>query len=47
VGGVVLGTKWPNPSPAYFGYHEIWHGMVAVACACHYVTILTVVRAAG
>ena len=47
LGGVVLGTKWPNPSPAYFGYHEIWHGMVALACVCHYVTILTVVRAAG
>ncbi len=47
LGGVVLGTKWPDPSPAYFGYHEIWHGMVAVACALHYVTILTVVRSAG
>ena len=45
-GGIVLGTHWPNPSPVWFGYHEIWHAMVAVACACHYVTILSVVRAA-
>jgi hemolysin III len=45
-GGVVLGTHWPNPSPLWFGYHEIWHAMVAVACACHYITILSVVRAA-
>ena len=46
VGGVVLGTKWPNPSPRWFGYHEVWHGMVAAACICHYLTILSVVRAA-
>jgi len=45
-GGVVLGIRRPNPSPRWFGYHEVWHGMVAVACACHYVTILSVVRAA-
>ncbi len=45
-GGIVLGTHWPNPSPAWFGYHEVWHTMVALACACHYVTILSVVRGA-
>ena len=42
-GGVVLGLRRPNPSPRWFGYHEVWHAMVAVACACHYVTILSVV----
>ena len=46
-GGVVLGTRWPDPSPVWFGYHEVWHAMVVVACACHYVTILSVVRAAS
>ena len=46
VGGVVLGTRWPNPSARWFGYHEVWHAMVVVACACHYVTILSVVRGA-
>ena len=45
-GGIVLGTRWPDPSPVWFGYHEVWHAMVVVACACHYVTILSVVRAA-
>lgn len=45
-GGIVLGTHRPNPSPVWFGYHEVWHGMVALACACHYLTILSVVRAA-
>ena len=46
-GGIVLGTRWPNPSPVWFGYHEVWHTMVVLACACHYVTILSVVRAAA
>ena len=46
LGGVVLGTRWPNPSARWFGYHEVWHAMVVVACACHYLTILSVVRAA-
>jgi len=46
VGGIVMGTRWPNPSPRWFGYHEVWHAMVAVACACHYLTILSVVRSA-
>jgi len=45
-GGIVLGTHWPNPSPVWFGYHEVWHAMVVLACACHYVTILSVVRGA-
>ena len=45
VGGVVLGTRRPNPSPRWFGYHEVWHAMVVLACACHYLTILSVVRA--
>lgn len=45
-GGIVLGTHRPNPSPRWFGYHEVWHAMVVLACACHYVTILSVVRAA-
>jgi hemolysin III len=45
-GAVVLGTNWPNPCPRIFGYHEIWHLLVIVACVCHYVTIYTVVSGA-
>lgn len=47
LGGVVLGTRRPDPSPTFFGYHEVWHTMVAVACALHYVTILSVVAASS
>ena len=46
LGGIVLGTRRPNPSPRWFGYHEVWHAMVVVACSFHYVTILSVVGGA-
>ncbi len=45
VGGVVLVHHRPDPAPAVFGYHEVWHVMVAGAAACHYLTIASVVRA--
>lgn len=45
VGGVFLGTRWPDPFPRVFGYHELWHLMVVAAAACHYVAILEVVNA--
>ena len=47
VGALVLGLNWPNPFPRVFGYHEIWHVLVIVACASHYVTISSVVEAAA
>ena len=47
VGGVFLVTRWPDPFPAVFGYHELWHLMVVAAAACHYVAILAVVKGAG
>ncbi len=45
-GAVVLGLNRPNPYPRIFGYHEIWHGLVIVACVCHYITIYSVVSTA-
>jgi hemolysin III len=42
-GAVVLLRNKPNPAPATFGYHEIWHSMVIAASACHYVAVLLVV----
>lgn len=43
-GAVILGTRRPDPFPRVFGYHEVWHVMVAAAAICHYVTIFSVVR---
>jgi hemolysin III len=41
-GAVVLMRNKPNPRPATFGYHEIWHSMVVAASACHYTAVLLV-----
>lgn len=43
-GAIVLGTRRPDPFPRVFGYHEIWHVMVAVASICHYLVIFSLVR---
>jgi hemolysin III len=36
LGAVVYAARWPNPSPAVFGYHEIFHVLVIGAAALHY-----------
>ena len=40
IGAVVLLRRRPDPWPAVFGYHEIWHAMATGGVACHYVAIL-------
>jgi hemolysin III len=42
-GAVVFWRKWPDPRPAAFGYHEVWHSFVVAAAICHYVAILLIV----
>jgi hemolysin III len=44
VGAFVLAARWPDPAPATFGYHEVWHAMVVVASALHYALVFWVVR---
>jgi hemolysin III len=46
-GAVVLALNKPNPAPATFGYHEIWHSMVIAASACHYIAVFLLVLTAG
>lgn len=38
-GGVVYGIKRPNPSPRWFGFHEVFHSFTLAAFAVHYVGI--------
>jgi hemolysin III len=45
VGAVVLDRQRPNPSPAVFGYHEVWHAFTLAAGLCHYILIWLLVRA--
>jgi hemolysin III len=39
VGAVVYATKRPDPVPAVFGYHEVFHALVIVAAALQYGVI--------
>lgn len=40
IGAIVYATKRPNPRPGVFGFHEVFHALVTVAAACHYVAVL-------
>jgi channel protein (hemolysin III family) len=39
VGGTIYAFKWPNPSPKYFGYHEIFHAATLLASICHFAAV--------
>lgn len=47
LGGLAYGTKRPDPSPQWFGYHEVFHTLTLVGWACHYVAVLLLVLQAG
>jgi len=38
-GAVVYARRRPDPVPAVFGYHELFHALTIVAVACQYVAI--------
>lgn len=38
-GGVIYAREGPNPWPAWFGYHEVFHVMVVVASTLHVVAL--------
>ncbi|MBN2622128.1 MAG: hemolysin III family protein [Acidimicrobiales bacterium] len=39
-GGVVYALRRPDPMPAVFGYHEIFHAGTIVGFACHYLAVV-------
>ncbi|MGA8987280.1 PAQR family membrane homeostasis protein TrhA [Aeromicrobium sp.] len=39
IGALVYGFKWPNPSPKYFGFHEIFHAFTIAAFIVHYIGV--------
>jgi hemolysin III len=39
LGGIVYATQKPDPAPAWFGFHEVFHLLVVAASTCHYVAI--------
>ncbi len=45
VGAVVYATRFPDPNPRVFGYHEVFHVLVIVAAVLHYAAVSGVVTA--
>jgi hemolysin III len=39
IGAVVYATRRPDPAPAVFGYHEIFHALVIAAAAVQYSVV--------
>jgi hemolysin III len=39
VGALVYAFRRPDPFPAIFGYHEVFHALTIVALACQYVAV--------
>jgi hemolysin III len=46
-GAVIYARQRPNPAPAVFGYHELFHALTIVAVACQYVALAFFVILAG
>jgi hemolysin III len=40
VGAVIYALRRPNPWPKTFGYHEVFHALIIVAAACHFVAVV-------
>lgn len=43
VGAIALATRWPDPWPRVFGFHEVFHAFTVVASALQFVAIAAVV----
>jgi hemolysin III len=39
VGGVIYGFRWPDPSPRWLGFHEVFHSLTIAAFVTHYVGV--------
>ena len=42
-GALVYAGAWPDPVPAVFGFHELFHTFVIAAAACQYAAVATLV----
>ena len=47
LGAIVYARQRPDPAPAVFGYHEVFHALTIVAVSCQYVAIAFFVVRAG
>ncbi|MGH2790444.1 MAG: PAQR family membrane homeostasis protein TrhA [Actinomycetota bacterium] len=47
LGAVVYARRWPDPSPRWFGFHEVFHSFTVAAWICHYIAVSLVVYGSG
>jgi hemolysin III len=47
VGAIVYARRRPDPAPAVFGYHELFHALTIIGVACQYVAISFFIIRAG
>lgn len=45
VGGILYALRRPNPWPATFGHHEVFHVCTAIAALLHYIAVWLVLAA--
>jgi hemolysin III len=45
VGAGVFATKWPNPSPKWFGFHEVFHSFTLGGWSAHFAAAALLVTA--
>lgn len=43
VGAIGLARRWPDPDPARFGYHEVWHLNTVLGALAHAAAVVTIV----
>ena len=43
LGALAYATQWPDPFPATFGFHEVFHVLVLAAAASQFVAVSIVV----
>jgi hemolysin III len=47
LGALAYAFKRPNPVPAVFAYHEVFHGLTLVAAVLHFAVVLSMMRGAA
>jgi len=43
LGAMIYLFRWPDPWPRVFGFHEVFHVLVIIGCACHFAAVTRVV----
>ena len=44
IGALTYALRWPNPSPRFFGYHEIFHLLVVIGVLFHFILVNNIVN---